>query len=224
MSILAGSCRGASRVCSSKVLRLASSIIPRDTGLIETGQVALPCFEGLSTKPLEQGTRPGHSLAEMKKRVYLSLGANLGDREANLRAAIGALPGAGVEIGRISSLYETEPVDYLDQPWFLNCVVEGETKLGALELLHALREIETRMGSKKEFAKGPRLLDIDILLYGDATIATAELQVPHPRMLERKFVLAPLAEIAPELRHPTWNGTVQELEKTTSDRSQIRKY
>jgi 2-amino-4-hydroxy-6-hydroxymethyldihydropteridine diphosphokinase len=160
----------------------------------------------------------------MKTKVYLSLGANLGDREANLRAAIGALPGAGVEIGRISSLYETEPVDYLDQPWFLNCVVEGETKLGALELLHALREIETRMGSKKEFAKGPRLLDIDILLYGDATIATAELQVPHPRMLERKFVLAPLAEIAPELRHPTWNGTVQELEKTTSDRSQIRKY
>jgi 2-amino-4-hydroxy-6-hydroxymethyldihydropteridine diphosphokinase len=163
-------------------------------------------------------------LAEMKKRVYLSLGTNLGDREANLRAAIAALPGAGVELGRISPLYETEPVDYLDQPWFLNCVVEGETKLGALELLHALREIETRMGSKKEFAKGPRLLDIDILLYGNETIATAELQVPHPRMLERKFVLAPLAEIAPELRHPTWKGTVQELEKTTSDRSQIRKY
>lgn len=163
-------------------------------------------------------------MAEMKKRVYLSLGANLGDREANLRAAIGALPGAGVEAGRISSLYETEPVDYLDQPWFLNCVVEGETKLGALELLHALREIETTMGSKKEFAKGPRLLDIDILLYGNETIATAELQVPHPRMLERKFVLTPLAEIAPELRHPTWKGTVQELEKATLDRSQIKKY
>ena len=160
----------------------------------------------------------------MKKRVYLSLGANLGDREANLRAAIGALPGAGVEVGRISSLYETEPVDYLDQPWFLNCVVEGETKLGALELLHALREIETRMGSTKEFAKGPRLLDVDILLYGNETIATAELQVPHPRMLERKFVLTPLAEIAPELRHPTWKGTVQELEKATSDRSQIKRY
>jgi len=160
----------------------------------------------------------------MKKRVYLSLGANLGDREANLRAAIGALPGAGVEVGRISSLYETEPVDYLDQPWFLNCVVEGETKLGALELLHALREIETRMGSKKEFAKGPRLLDVDILLYGNEIIATAELQVPHPRMLERKFVLTPLAEIAPELRHPTWKGTAQELEKATSDRSQIKRY
>ena len=163
-------------------------------------------------------------MAEMKKRVYLSLGANLGDREANLRAAIGALPGAGVEVGRISSLYETEPVDYLDQPWFLNCVVEGETKLGALELLHALREIETRMGSKKEFAKGPRLLDVDILLYGNEIIATAELQVPHPRMLERKFVLTPLAEIAPELRHPTWKGTAQELEKATSDRSQIKRY
>ena len=163
-------------------------------------------------------------MAEMKKRVYLSLGAKLGDREANLRAAIGELPGAGVEVERISSLYETEPVDYLDQPWFLNCVVEGETKLGALELLHALREIETRMGSKKEFAKGPRLLDVDILLYGNETIATAELQVPHPRMLERKFVLTPLAEIAPELRHPTWKGTVQELEKATSDRSQIKRY
>ena len=163
-------------------------------------------------------------MAEMKTRVYLSLGANLGDREANLRAAIEALPGAGVEVGRISSLYETEPVDYLDQPWFLNCVVEGETKLGALELLHALREIETRMGSKKEFAKGPRLLDVDILLYGNETIATAELQVPHPRMLERKFVLTPLAEIAPELRHPTWKGTAQELEKATSDRSQIKRY
>src|SRR5215467_5691524 len=152
----------------------------------------------------------------MEKRVYLSLGSNLGDREANLRAAIAKLPAAGVEVERISSLYETEPVDYLQQPWFLNCVVEAVTTLGAPELLRALREIEIRMGSKKEFSKGPRLLDIDILLYGEETIATAELQVPHPRMLERKFVLAPLAEIAPELRHPAWNGTVQELEKATS--------
>jgi len=160
----------------------------------------------------------------MKTKVYLSLGANLGDREANLRAAIRALPDAGVEVGKISSLYETEPVDYLNQPWFLNCAVEGETKLGALELLHALREIEARMGSKKEFSKGPRLLDIDILLYGDETIATAELQVPHPRMLDRRFVLAPLAEIAPELRHPSWNGPVQQLQRTTSDRSQIKKF
>src|SRR5215813_13272694 len=153
------------------------------------------------------------------KSIYLSLGSNLGDREANLRAAIAALPEARVKVGRVSSVYETEPVDYFDQPWFLNCVVEGETEMEAVELLRRLHGIETRMGSKKEFAKGPRLLDIDILLYGNETIATAELQVPHPRMLERKFVLTPLAEIAPELRHPTWKGTVQELEKATSDRS-----
>lgn len=159
----------------------------------------------------------------MKERVYLSLGSNLGDRATNLRAAIAKLPAAGVKVDRISSLYETEPVDYLQQPWFLNCVVEGMTTLGAPELLQALREIEIRMGSKKEFSKGPRLLDIDILLYGEETIATAELQVPHPRMLERKFVLAPLAELAPALRHPAWNGTVEELGKITPDRSQIKK-
>src|SRR5689334_18488747 len=94
--------------------------------------------------------------------IYLSLGSNLGEREGNLRAAIAALPAAGVRVGRVSSLYETEPVDYLQQPWFLNCVVMGETEGAAEELLRRLREIEMRMGSKKEFAKGPRLLDIDI--------------------------------------------------------------
>lgn len=155
--------------------------------------------------------------------VYLSLGANLGDREANLRAAIAELPAAGVRVERVSSFYETEPVDYLEQPWFLNCVVEGETEVEAVELLRGLRGIEERMGSKKEFAKGPRLLDIDILLYGDETIDTAELQVPHPRMLQRKFVLAPLAEIAPGLRHPSWSASAEEFLQTTADRSQVSK-
>lgn len=156
-------------------------------------------------------------------RVYLSLGANLGDRENNLRAAIVALPETGVRVTRVSSFYETEPVDYLEQPWFLNCVVEGETEVEAVELLTRLRSIEATMGSKKEFAKGPRLLDVDILLYGGETIETAELQVPHPRMLQRKFVLAPLAEIAPELRHPAWGATAAELLDGTLDRSQIKK-
>jgi 2-amino-4-hydroxy-6-hydroxymethyldihydropteridine diphosphokinase len=128
-----------------------------------------------------------------------------------------------VRVGKVSSFYETEPVDYLEQPWFLNCVVDGETAVPAPELLRALREIETRIGSKKEFAKGPRLLDIDILLYGDDTILTAELQVPHPRMLARKFVLEPLAEIAPELKHPSWSGTAMEMLACTGDRSRIRK-
>ena len=155
--------------------------------------------------------------------VYLSLGSNLGDRERHLRTAILALPGAGLRVGCVSSFYETEPVDYLEQPWFLNCVVEGEAEVGAVELLRRLRQIETQMGSLKEFAKGPRLLDIDILLYGQATIDEAELQVPHPRMLQRKFVLAPLAEIAPELRHPSWNANVRELLRVTPDASQVKK-
>ena len=156
--------------------------------------------------------------------VYLSLGSNLGDREGNLRAAIGILPREGVEVKEASSFYETEPVDYLDQPWFLNCVVEGETGVQAVELLRRLRGIETKMRSKKEFAKGPRILDIDILLYGDETIDTPELQVPHPRMLQRRFVLAPLAEIAPKLKHPSWTSDVRELLRATPDQSQIRSW
>ena len=153
--------------------------------------------------------------------VYLSLGSNLGDRAAILRTAISALPTAHFQVSKVSSFYETEPVDYLDQPWFLNCVVEGETESQPLDLLHALRAIEARLGSQKAFAKGPRLLDIDILLFGQQSIDTPELQVPHPRMLARKFVLAPLAEIAPHLKLLQWTGTVTELLSATSDRSRI---
>ena len=157
-------------------------------------------------------------------QVYLSLGSNLGEREANLRAAIVALHWAGVHVSRMSSFYETEPVDYLDQPWFLNCVVEAETELGAADLLSALRGIESAMGSKKEFPKGPRKIDMDILLYGEDTIHTPDLQVPHPRIAHRRFVLVPLAEIAPGLRHPSWLGAVEELLARTPDRSTVRKF
>jgi 2-amino-4-hydroxy-6-hydroxymethyldihydropteridine diphosphokinase len=155
--------------------------------------------------------------------VYLSLGSNAGDRMANLNTAIAALSASGVQVRRVSSIYETEPVDYLDQAWFLNCVVAGKTELPALELLRGLRGIETGMGSKKLIAKGPRLIDIDILLYGEKTFDSPELQVPHPRMTQRRFVLAPLDEIAPELRHPSWRGTVRELLAETSDDSQVRR-
>jgi 2-amino-4-hydroxy-6-hydroxymethyldihydropteridine diphosphokinase len=113
--------------------------------------------------------------------VYLSLGSNLGDRAANLRAAIAALSSANFRVQKVSSFYETEPVGYLDQPWFFNCVVEGETDSQPIELLHALRAIEFQLGSKKAFAKGPRRLDIDILLLGDLSLDTPELQIPHPR-------------------------------------------
>ena len=156
--------------------------------------------------------------------VYLSLGSNVGDRAKNLRAAIGHLPHAGVAVAKVSSLYETEPVDLLSQPWFLNCVVEAETHYEAGMLLQALREIEAKMGSTKSVPKGPRLIDMDILLYGDESIDTPELQVPHPRMLQRKFVLAPLAEIAPQRKHPSWNATVKELLGITGDPSTVRKF
>jgi 2-amino-4-hydroxy-6-hydroxymethyldihydropteridine diphosphokinase len=155
--------------------------------------------------------------------IYLSLGSNVGDREANLRGAIAALSGMGVLVRRVSSIYETEPVDYLEQGWFLNCVVEGETELPALELLQGLRGIEAGMGSKKLIAKGPRLIDMDILLYGTETIDTAELQVPHPRMHLRRFVLVPLAEIAAGLRHPSWGDSAAGLLERTTDRSVVRR-
>jgi 2-amino-4-hydroxy-6-hydroxymethyldihydropteridine diphosphokinase len=158
-----------------------------------------------------------------EKTAYLSLGSNVGDREKNLRVAIDELPHAGVAIAKVSSFYDTEPVDFLDQPWFLNCVVEAETHFDPFMLLRALREIETKMGSKKVVAKGPRLIDMDILLYGSETIDTPDLQVPHPRMHLRRFVLVPLAEIAPSLRHPSWAKTISELAAVTTDRSEVRR-
>jgi 2-amino-4-hydroxy-6-hydroxymethyldihydropteridine diphosphokinase len=156
--------------------------------------------------------------------VYLALGSNVGEREKNLLEAVRRLGASGVHVTKMSSVYETEPVDYLDQPWFLNGVLEARTELPASELLATLRRIESQMGSKKPFAKGPRLIDLDILLYDDATIHTPELDVPHPRMLLRNFVLVPLAEIAPNLRHPSWPATAAELLANSHDASQVRKY
>jgi 2-amino-4-hydroxy-6-hydroxymethyldihydropteridine diphosphokinase len=158
----------------------------------------------------------------VKKTVYLSLGSNLGDRSKNLRDAIAALGSACVRVVRVSSTYETEPVDYLDQPWFLNCTVEAETELAALDLLHALRGIETEAGSKKLVAKGPRLIDIDILLYGSEVIDTPELQIPHPRMHLRRFVLEPLVEIAPNVQHPVSHLSVTDLLARSADKSAVR--
>lgn len=155
--------------------------------------------------------------------VFLSLGSNVGDREENLRAAIAALPELGVKIKKVSSIYETEPVDLLEQPWFLNCVVEGETTVPPIELLKRLRELEKRMGSKKPVARGPRLIDLDILVYGQQSIDSRDLQVPHPRMHLRRFVLAPLAEIAPGFKHASWSGTAAQLLAGLKDRSAAKK-
>jgi 2-amino-4-hydroxy-6-hydroxymethyldihydropteridine diphosphokinase len=158
----------------------------------------------------------------VKKTVYLSLGSNLDDRGKNLRDAIAGLANAQVHVVRVSSVYETEPVDYLDQPWFLNCAVEAETELASLDLLRAVRGIEAQMGSKKLIAKGPRLIDMDILLYGNEVVDTLELQVPHPRMHVRRFVLQPLAEIAPNVQHPIAHLSISDLLARTPDKSAVR--
>ena len=154
--------------------------------------------------------------------MYLSLGSNVGDRTRNLNDAIAALPAAEVNVKKVSSFYETEPVDYLEQAWFVNCAVEVETDLAPSSVLQALRRIEEQMGSKKLVPKGPRLIDIDILLYGDEMIDTAELQVPHPRMHLRRFVLVPLNEIAPNARHLRLNLSVAEVLARSPDKSQVR--
>ena len=158
----------------------------------------------------------------MKEKVYVSLGSNLGDRAKNMQQAITALRQEGIAVTKISSVYETEPVDYLDQPWFLNMAVEGETELAPAALLETLRRIEIKMGSKKLMAKGPRLIDIDILLYANEVIDTPELQIPHPRMRLRRFVLEPLAEIAPHVHHPILGLSAAEMLASTPDKSAVR--
>jgi 2-amino-4-hydroxy-6-hydroxymethyldihydropteridine diphosphokinase len=142
--------------------------------------------------------------------VYLALGANLGDRRRNLRVAVERLR-EEVQVERMSSVYETEPAYVIDQPRFLNMALRGRTALEPLELLAFLKRVERELGRAAGPRFGPRLIDLDILLYGDLVLATPELTIPHPRMAERPFVLAPLAEIAPDLVPPGWDETVGAL-------------
>lgn len=142
--------------------------------------------------------------------VYLSLGSNVGDRAAHLRVAMERLAESGT-VKATSAFYETEPVDVTDQPWFLNCVVALETGKTPRELLACVLAIEEGMGRRRTRDKGQRTIDIDILLFGDRVIDEPGLKVPHPAMHERRFVLEPLAEIAPEAVHPTLNQTARQL-------------
>ena len=158
------------------------------------------------------------------KTVYLSLGSNVGDREQNITRAIAMMTERGIRIVRPSSMFETEPVGLPAQGWFLNCAVEAETDLMPRQLLHTIQRIEHELGRRRMVANGPRTIDIDILLFGTSIIHSPELDVPHPRMTERRFVLVPLNEIAPSLRHPVLKNTIAELLASTSDQSQARRH
>ncbi len=136
------------------------------------------------------------------KTAYLGLGSNIGDREQNLKDALAKLAAPDLRVSRVSSVYETEPVGFTAQRWFFNIVVEIKTELFPMQLLARIGKIEQALGRARTVKNGPRTLDIDILLYGRAVVRTAKLEIPHPRIAERRFVLIPLAELAPELRHP----------------------
>jgi 2-amino-4-hydroxy-6-hydroxymethyldihydropteridine diphosphokinase len=156
--------------------------------------------------------------------IYLSLGSNKGDRAQYIARAMEALLERGVHVIRKSSLYETEPVETTSQAWFLNCVIEAETELLPPQLMHTLLDIERSLGRRRRVLRGPRFIDMDILLYGDGVVSTGQLEIPHPRMAQRRFVLLPFAEIAPEARHPVFKKTIAELLEQTPDRSEIRPY
>ncbi len=158
----------------------------------------------------------------MSETAYLSLGSNLGDREANLRAAVAQLEVAG-RLLALSALYETQPVDVPDQPWFLNCVAAIDTDLTPRELLQLALKVESAMGRLRMRDKGARKIDIDIVLFGDRIVDEPGLKIPHPAMNRRRFVLEPLAEIAPAALHPELGKTARELLTALGEGQTVRR-
>jgi len=155
-------------------------------------------------------------------KYFLSLGSNLGDRGKNLTLALSLLEKEGVEILKISSLYETQPVDFPSQPWFYNKLVEVRAKTNPEVFLDLIKKIEQKMGRKRRLKKGPRIIDIDILLAEDNVIHKKELKIPHPRMEKRNFVLLPFVEISPETVHPVLNEDMKTLWGKSDDRSIVK--
>ncbi|MCK4362750.1 MAG: 2-amino-4-hydroxy-6-hydroxymethyldihydropteridine diphosphokinase [Dehalococcoidia bacterium] len=155
-------------------------------------------------------------------QVYLGLGSNLGDRQANLARALKLL-GERLHIELVSSLYETEPVGYAEQPLFLNAVCRAQTELGPLQLLSLVKGIEASLGRVPSFPNAPRPIDLDIILYGDLVMETPELTIPHPRLEDRAFVLIPLLEVGPDLRHPVSGEHIKDLAARVGGRKGVRK-
>jgi 2-amino-4-hydroxy-6-hydroxymethyldihydropteridine diphosphokinase len=189
----------------------------------------------------------GRHSGESTIGVYLALGSNLGDREVNLRQAVARIRKLVLEVNRISSIYETEPVGFADQGWFLNQVIAADIPAiqlpnredlaaeQAILLLSKLQQIENEMGRERDITNGPRTIDIDLLLFGDAIIGysndarkqvlpAAKIVVPHARMHERRFVLEPLCEIAPAVVHPVLKKTCEQMLASLRDNSVVRLY
>ncbi len=160
--------------------------------------------------------------ARAMTQVYLGLGANVGHRRANIALALELLHARGADVRGVSSVYETTPVGFARQPWFLNLACAVETSLAPLDLLRVAKGIEAALGRAPSPPNGPRVIDIDILLYDDLVVDSREVTVPHPRMSERAFVLAPLADLAPDLRHPLLGVTVGELLAAAPGREGVR--
>jgi len=159
----------------------------------------------------------------MAQTIYLSLGSNVGDRRHNLTAALAAL-GQEMTLEAVSSVYETDPVGVTDQPLFLNIVVEATCPLAPERLLEFVKRVEIMVGRQPTFRWGPRVVDIDILLFGDLVVNTPELKIPHPAMHHRRFVLEPLAEIAPDSWHPLLKRTTRELLAELPQGQIVRKF
>jgi 2-amino-4-hydroxy-6-hydroxymethyldihydropteridine diphosphokinase len=158
------------------------------------------------------------------EQVYLSLGSNMGDREQALELALAGLLRRGFEVTHRSGLYLTEPVQAPPQEWFLNVVVGGRTALPPEELLRKALEVEAELGRVRSVRRGPRPIDVDLLFYGEQVRSTTELTLPHPRLAERLFVLVPLLEIAPRLRHPLLGLTVAEMRARCTDTARVLRH